>query len=89
MSGYMLIKCRSCGAYLIARGSQATKRCTSCNKTMRMHYHHQGENTRELRVVVIRKFNTFKEASDALRYVKLPPQLRDPEKTELYHSSMW
>lgn len=89
MTTYILIRCRRCGEKLIARDTQQSKACPACATTFRLHYHSKGQNTRELRVVVLARFATFKEASDALRYSKLPPELRDPRATELYHSSMW
>lgn len=86
---YMLIKCRRCGERLIARDAQQSKACPACATTFRLHYTNKGANTRELRVVVLARFATFKEASDALRYIKLPSELRDPRATELYHATMW
>jgi hypothetical protein len=47
------------------------------------------KDTSEMRVKVLGRFETSAEASDFARYVKLPSELRDPSKTELYQSSAW
>lgn len=41
------------------------------------------------RVKVLATFPTLDEAGDYVRFLKLPPELRDPAKTELYQSSLW
>lgn len=41
------------------------------------------------RVKVLARFETFQEASDYLRFIKLPKEMRDPKRVELYQSSAW
>ena len=61
----MLVKCRKCGTYLVARSSGKSKKCTGC-----------GHVNVLRKVVLVKRFPSSEEAMDALRYVKVPRALR-------------
>lgn len=78
---YFIFPCRRCKAFVIGRRSWKTRRCPDCN------------HSNELRKVIqIRLFETWEEASDGLRLLKVPEHERkasvDGEGIP-YRSSIW
>ncbi|MBD3185660.1 hypothetical protein GF325_02430 [Candidatus Bathyarchaeota archaeon] len=59
-------KCRKCGTFLIADTfKNKTRKCTSCNYTNKLD-----------RVVIIQRFSSMHRAQNALRYLKIPREMR-------------
>lgn len=62
---YVLFSCRKCHALLIFVMARKTRTCTQCSHV----------NRREL-VVPIKGFESAEQATNALRYLKIPPEAR-------------
>jgi len=103
MGKWIVIKCRECGAILIAKEHQVSKQCTYCRSWLVL-YKLSITETKDCRttvpkrqrikhrssipaVVILATLETFDEASDAARLLKLPKDLRDDEN--LFISSAW
>jgi ribosomal protein L37E len=75
---WILFPCRKCGTRIITGVKQDTRTCSHC-----------GHRNDLRKVNIIKRFATFAEASDGLRYAKLPAELKDPRATENYRSTAW
>nr|MDO8114958.1 hypothetical protein [Candidatus Sigynarchaeota archaeon] len=77
MKAWFIAPCRRCGELFIASTGTGVKKCLKCNKTIQLYKSSKGSKSRVLRVNVIRDFDTFDQASDALRMLKVPENLRN------------
>ena len=63
---YILFRCKKCKTHLVADGeARKTKRCHKCNYTNQLS-----------KTVVIKSFKVKEEATNALRYIKIPEEER-------------
>lgn len=80
MAHFIMFLCRGCQAPSIASRANKTRKCPKCNRRNEL-----------ARVIVKREFDTWEEASDYLRLIKIPPgdRARAAEGEIPYQSSNW
>lgn len=78
---FVLFKCRGhgCGVHVIASRNVKTRKCPGCG--------HVNPMAKIKRNLIIKQFDTWEEASDGLRLLKLPGHLREDPAN--YQSTIW
>ncbi len=81
MFEYYIFPCRRCKGFVIGHVGWKTRSCPNCNHRNPLR-----------KVIKIRSFDTWEEASDGLRLLKIPPKERVASASGggiPYRSSIW